>query len=76
VRKRLRKKIGKRQCLKCGSSDGVRQWSPDRNGKFRVSRLACYHCDMGMPREGTPEYEIFLMQSRERWKGIWNDKES
>jgi hypothetical protein len=51
MRKRLKKKVGKYRCLKCGSEDGVWQWFNFSTRKMIPSRLYCLYCDLGEKRE-------------------------
>jgi hypothetical protein len=51
VRKRLKKKLAKERCPKCGGEDGIRGWRMLRTGRWVPSELSCFHCDMGVPIE-------------------------
>jgi hypothetical protein len=51
MNKRLRKKVGKYKCLKCGSEDGVRGYTLLKTGKWVCGPLACMYCDLGMDRD-------------------------
>ena len=50
MKKRLRKKLGKRKCLKCGSEGGVREWYRLASGRLVMTKLTCFYCDLGVPR--------------------------
>ena len=45
MKKRLRKKLAKEYCLKCGNEDGVRGWNKLKTGRWVSTRLFCFNCD-------------------------------
>ena len=45
MRKRLRKKIAKEKCLKCGDGSGVCSWRKLKTGRYVSSRVYCFNCD-------------------------------
>lgn len=44
MKKRLKKKLAKEKCLKCGSEDGVAGWRKLKSGRWVSTALACFNC--------------------------------
>lgn len=45
MKKRLKKKLAKNRCLKCGSEDGVVGWNQLKSGRWVSTELFCLDCN-------------------------------